>query len=142
MNTFELASSLRLAISNLYKSLRKQMDSTKAYSMTEIETIGHLFRNSKLLPTKLASLTHITTQSMSQILSKMDNAGVIKRTPSKTDKRKVYVSLTPEGREIVLQTRNNRNKWLENAIQNTLTNKEKDTLEEALCIIEKLIEYK
>jgi len=100
MDTIELASSLRSAVSNLHKGLRKQADSVKEYSMTEVETIGHLMRSVSLLPTELATLTRITTQSMSQILKKMEKQGIIKRTPSKEDKRKVYISLTPFGKKI------------------------------------------
>lgn len=70
------------------------MSWVNTYSITEIETIVHLFRSASLLPPKLAALTRITTQSTSQILTKMEKDNVIKRTPSKDDKRKLYISLS------------------------------------------------
>jgi DNA-binding MarR family transcriptional regulator len=139
MHTEELASSLRFAVSNLHKVLRKQSDSVKDYSMTEIETIAHLSRSS-LLPTGLAALTRITTQSMSQILKKLEGQGVIKRTLSKEDKRKVYISLTATGKKLVEKTRYDKDKWLKNAIEKGLTIKEKDLLIKALPVLNKLIE--
>jgi DNA-binding MarR family transcriptional regulator len=139
METTELASSLRTAVSNLHKSLRKQADPVKEYSMTEVETISHLFRNPSLLPTELAALTRITTQSMSQILKKMEEQGIIKRTPSKDDRRKVFISLTALGKKMVEKVRYAKDEWLKNAIEKQLNNKEKDLLEKALPVLNKLI---
>ena len=98
MTTQELAPTLRSVISAVHKSLRRQMSSVNTYSMTEIETIGHLARAGSLLPTELAALTRVKTQSMSQILKEMEEDRIIKRTPSKEDGRKVYISLTAFGK--------------------------------------------
>ena len=86
MQTAELAASLRSAVGLLHKGLRRQVSTAGLYSMTEMETIHHLFRASAL-PSELAALTRITTQSMSQILVKLEGNGLIKRTPSKEDGR-------------------------------------------------------
>jgi DNA-binding MarR family transcriptional regulator len=142
MNTGKLSSSLRSVISGLYKGLRMQMYSVNTYSMTEMETIGYLFRYSSLLPTELAALTKIKTQSMSQILKKMEGQGVIKRTYSKDDKRKVYISLTSFGKKMVEKTKYERDEWLKGAIEKSLTGKEKKLLAKTLPVLNKLIESK
>jgi DNA-binding MarR family transcriptional regulator len=142
MDTHELASSLRSAVSQLHKGLRRQMSSANQYSMTELETIGHLFRSGSLLPSELAALTKITTQSMSQILSKFEQQGVIKRMPSKKDGRKVYISLTSSGKKLVEKTRYDRDEWLKGIIETSLTVKEKDLLERTLPVLQKLSETK
>jgi DNA-binding MarR family transcriptional regulator len=139
MNTSELSSSLRTAVSNLHKGLRKQADSAMEYSMTEVEIIAHLFRSSSLLPTELATLTRVKTQSMSQMLKKLEEQGLIKRTPSKDDKRKVYISLSPHGKKMVEKVRYDKDEWLKSAIENLLTNKERELLEKALPVLNKLI---
>jgi DNA-binding MarR family transcriptional regulator len=108
--------------------------------MTETETIGHLFRNGKLLPTELAALTRVKTQSMSQILKKLEEETIIKRTPSRNDKRKVYISLTSRGKKIVEKTRYERDEWLKNAIEKNLTDRERELLTKALPILNKLIQ--
>lgn len=138
METKELASSLRSAISTLHKGLRKQTSSAMAYSMTEIETIGYLNHNQQLLPTELARLTRVKTQSMSQILKKMENLGAIKRTPSKEDKRKVYISLTALGKKEVENRRYEKDEWLKNSIETNLSDQEKKLLEKVLPIFNKL----
>jgi Transcriptional regulators len=113
-----------------------------AYSMTEIETVGHLARNEKLLPTDLARLTRVKTQSMSQILKKMENLGVAKRTPSKDDRRKVYISLTAAGKKEVEKHRYEKDEWLKNSIENSLNEKEKQQLEKIIPVLNKLISTK
>jgi DNA-binding MarR family transcriptional regulator len=138
MEAKELASSLRLAISALHKGLRKQTQAASTYSMTEIETIGHLMHNGSLLPTELASLTRIKTQSMSQILKKMEAQDIIKRTPSKEDKRKVYISLTASGKKKVEETRYEKDEWLTTIIEKSLSANEKELLVKALSVLNKL----
>ena len=142
MNTKELSTSLRTVISSLHKGLRKQLYSTNAYSMTEIDTIRHLYHSTSLLPSELAALTRIKTQSMSQILNKIEKHGVIVRTPSETDKRKVYISLSPFGLEMVKKIKYDKDEWLQTAIEKTLTAGEKELLEKALPVLHKLIENK
>jgi DNA-binding MarR family transcriptional regulator len=140
MNISELSSSLRAVVSALHKGLRKQTSATKAYSMTEIETIALLFHNDFLMPTELATLTRVKTQSMSQILNKMEEQGVIKRKPSVDDKRKVFISLTLRGKKMVEKIKYDRDEWLNGLIEKSLTPKEKEILLKALPVLNKLIE--
>lgn len=139
MQTKDLASSLRTTISLLHKSLRKQMYSINALSLTEMETIGHLIRNTALLPSELANLTRVKTQSMSQILKKFEELELIIRTPSKEDGRKVYISLTESGKQAVEQTRLERDQWLSEAIEENLTKEEKALLEKVIPVLNKII---
>jgi DNA-binding MarR family transcriptional regulator len=76
---------------------------------------------------------------MSQILKKMELQGVIERTRSENDGRKVHISLTPAGKEIVTKTRYERDEWLKNAIETSLTKEEKELLAKALPVLQKLI---
>jgi DNA-binding MarR family transcriptional regulator len=142
MDTTELSASLRSVISALHKGLRRQMGSATQYSMTELETVGHLNRNSSLLPSELAALTRIKTQSMSQILKKMEEQKIIVRTPSSDDKRKVFISLTPYGKKLVEKTRYDRDEWLKETIEKSLTKSEKDLIATALPALKKLAEFK
>jgi len=118
------------------------MSSVNTYSMTEIETIAHLGRLGSLLPTELAALTRVKTQSMSQILKEMEEHRIIKRTPSKEDGRKVYISLTALGKNMLEKAKYDKDEWLKTAIENTLTEKEKDLLIKVIPVLSKIIETK
>jgi DNA-binding MarR family transcriptional regulator len=77
---------------------------------------------------------------MSQILKKLEEEGIIKRTPSKEDKRKVFISLTGSGKKMVEKTKYERDEWLREAIEKALTEKERELLINALPILNKLIQ--
>ena len=142
MDTAELSSSLRSIVSALHKGLRKQIYSANTYSMTEIDTIRHLIRCPALLPSELAVLAKVKTQSMSQILNKFEEQRVIVRTPSIDDKRKVYISLSPAGKKMVEKIKYDGDEWLKGVIEKTLTDQEKGLLKKALPVLYKLIETK
>jgi len=136
--TAELAASLRSAVSAMHKRLRKQMYSLASFSITDIITMGYLYRQGPMLPSELAAHTGVKTQSMSQILNKMQEHKLIKRQPSKEDGRKVYIQLTATGKKIVEKTRYERDEWLGAAVDEHLSTKEINTLTQAIAILEKL----
>jgi len=140
MNTIELSSSLRTVVATLHKELRKQISLVCTYSMTELETIGLLIRHTSLLPSELATLTRIKVQSMSQILKKLEKDGVIQKTPSEEDKRKIYISLTSLGKKMVEKTKDDKDQWLKNSIEKSLTNEEIELLKNTLPLLKKLIQ--
>lgn len=129
---------LRIVISLLVKRLRKQMYSIESFSMTEIATVGLLYKKGPLLPSELAEHTKIKAQSMSQIIKKMEAHTVVKKIPSREDGRKVYISLTPLGMKMVEKTKYERDGWLLNAIENCLTEKEKHILISAIPVLHKI----
>lgn len=142
MDALELSTSLRTAVTSMHKLLRRQSALVSEYSLTERETIGCLLRNPRLLPTELASLTRVKTQSMSHILKKLEQQGIIERTPSKEDKRKVYISITAIGKKTVQKARREWDEWLKGVIEGSLSEKEKDVLARAVPLLNKLIEIK
>lgn len=140
MNIKELSSALRVSVSAMHKRLRKQMYSVDTYSMTEVRVVGLLYKKGPLLPSELADFTKVKPQSISQILKKLGNRNLIKKSPSKEDGRKIIVSLTSKGEKMVEQTRYERDEWLAHAIKNTLSEEEMKKLEDAIIILNKLAE--
>lgn len=139
MDANQLATELRSVITLLHKTLRRQAGVTQDYSLTEIETLGLLSRQKSMLPTELATATRITTQSMSQILKKLEENEIIIRTPSEQDKRKVYISLSVKGKKLIEHYRLKRDEWLNNEIETLLSLKEKEALGKIIPILHKLI---
>jgi DNA-binding MarR family transcriptional regulator len=134
----QLTSSLRMAVAALHKALRRQTSHISSYSMTELETISLIQRNHSILASELAVRTRITTQSMSQILKKLETQGLIGRTGSEDDKRKAHISLTPAGEKLVKQNRYERDVFLQKRIETLLTAKEVALLEKVVPILDKL----
>jgi len=139
--TRKLASELRNTITRLTKKLRKQSSTGEKLSLTQRSTLALLDQYKQLLPTELAAMEHITTQSMSQVLSHLLELGYITRTVSETDKRKVIITLSDLGRSILYKVRNEREEWLNKALNEVCTPEERDTLKKALGPLSKLVDF-
>ena len=142
MDVLELASSLTATVSSLHKRLRKQMPSTQSLSITETTTLSYLYRHGNLFPSELAELTKIKTQSMSQVLNRLAELLLIQRVPSQHDKRKVTISLTREGKDVVEQSRYERADWLAHAIEASLSKDEVSVLIQSIDILNKLSNFR
>lgn len=134
----QLTSSLRMAVAALHKALRRKTSHISSYSMTELETISLINRNKSILASELAVRTRITTQSMSQILKKLETQGLIERKESANDKRKMHISITPAGEKLVKQNRYERDLHLQKRIEKLLTDKEVALLEKVVPVLNKL----
>ena len=140
-NQHQYVSELRTAVARLAKKLRKESITGQHLSLTERSTIALLYQHKQLLPSELAAMEKITTQSMSQIVNHLLLLGYITRTASETDKRKVWISLTTLGEKILLQVRNERDEWLNNAIDQTCTPEEQELLKQVIGPLMKIIDF-
>ena len=77
---------------------------------------------------------------MSQILHKLENDALIQRKPCSKDKRKIYISLTAYGTQMLEKMKKDKNEWLKNTIEAVLNEQEVLLLEQALPILHKLID--
>ena len=137
----QLASDLRTAVSRLTKKLRKKSITGQGLSMTERSSLVLLHQNKEMLPSELASMEKITNQSMSQILGHLMELGYINRKASETDKRKVIISLTAAGEEMILRVRSERDEWLAKAIEATCDEEEIERIKKAIGPLTKLIDF-
>jgi DNA-binding MarR family transcriptional regulator len=136
----EVAAALRTVIHRLVKLLRRETHGEGQLSLTERSVLGTLYQNAGLPPSNLAQLEKVSSQSMSQIINHLYELSLIDKTPSGEDKRKVLLSLTPEGRVYVEDNRQRKQEWLANALQQKVSAGDKDVLMEAMKILTKIIE--
>lgn len=136
-----LASELRTVITRLIKKLRIKSTTSEKLSLTERSTIALLDQHKELLPNELATMEKITTQSMSQILNHLLQLGYITRRISKTDKRKSIITLSKTGQNILYKVRNERDEWLNKALQETCSGKEQEMLRRAIVPLTRLVDF-
>ena len=135
----DLATRLRSEMYRLVKVLRKETRNDELLSLTERSTLALVYQYTEILPGELALLEKVTTQAMSQIINHLLELGLIIKTPSEADRRKVIVTLTDAGKKLVRQRQAEKQEWLNRRIAETLSAKEKQTLAEAIHILTKLI---
>ena len=137
----QLATALRTLVTRLIKKLRKESATGSQLSLTERSTMGLLQQYKQLMPTELASMEKITNQSMSSVLNNLHSLGYITRTASEIDKRKVYISLSALGDQMLTQVRSERDEWLSKAIRETCTEEEQEWLWRAMIPLKKLVDF-
>ncbi len=145
MNTsntdLQLATELRTTVSRLIKKLRNKSVSSEQLSLTERSTLALLDQHKELLPNELAAMEKITRQSMSQILNHLHQLGYIIKKTHDTDNRKTIISLSREGQNILYKVRNERDEWLQKALQETCSAKEQELIRKALAPLTKLVDF-
>lgn len=137
----QLATDLRTVLTRLIKQLRNKSVTSANLSLTERSTMALLDQHKQLLPSELAAIEKITTQSMSQILNHLLELNYISRSASKTDKRKANISLSKAGQDILYKVRNERDEWLNKALEEICTVKERDLLRRAIEPLRKLVDF-
>lgn len=140
-NSRQLASDLRTVITRLFKKLRNKSTTGEKLSLTERSTISLLDRHRELLPSELAAMEKITTQSMSQILNHLLELGYIVRRVSPTDKRKAIISLSKAGKHILYKVRNERDEWLHEALNIVCKVGDQELLRKAIMPLTRLVDF-
>lgn len=89
----------------------------------------------KLMKMKdIAKYMNISLPAATGLINKLYSLGIVKRVYDKKDRRVIYISLTPKGKNIVKQAGEQKKKLIENLFSK-LTNKERLTY---LKILQKL----
>ncbi len=136
----DLAAQLRPVITRLMRKLRKISPNNNQLSQGERAVLVLLEQSSPMLSSEMAVIEGITPQSMGAILKHLDALSLISKEPSKVDKRKVYISLSPIGKKLIQQVRKEREDWLIEAIAKACTEKDCAILLKAIEPLNKLLE--
>lgn len=140
-DNLNLATEIRNVVTRLVKKVRYKTQVGSHLSLTERTTIGLLDTHKELLPSELAAIEKVTTQSMSQILNHLAELDYIIRKPSPTDGRKTFISLSKAGKVYLQKARSEKDEWLLKALHETCSRKEMGTIHNALQSLKKLIEF-
>ena len=129
----QLAMSLREAIMRLNRRLR-QARAVGDLTFSQLSALTSLQLAGALTPRELADVERVQPPTMTKIVGKLEERGLVARTPHPTDRRQVILAATEEGRAVYAQFEKARNEWL--ALQLAeLTEDERDTLERAAQIL-------
>ena len=129
----ELAKTLRDALTRLNRRVRQarpvgDLTTSQLSALTSLQLAG------ALTPRELADVERVQPPTMTKIVGKLEDRGLVARTPHPTDGRQVILAATEQGRIVYAQFEKARNEWLARQLAE-LTPEERDTLERAAQIL-------
>jgi len=127
------ASELRMATFRLARRLRAER-AIDAMSDGQFAVLAALKMHGPHTLGELADRERVSSPSMNRTVNCLEESGYLARTPDSDDRRKVNVSLTDAGREVVEETVRRRDAWLEEALAE-LTPQQRHLLAEAAGIM-------
>ncbi|MFY1673558.1 MarR family winged helix-turn-helix transcriptional regulator [Plantactinospora sp. WMMB334] len=136
MSPAQLATVLRDAITRLNRRVRQtrpvgDLTGTQLSALTSLELAG------ALTPRELADTERVQPPTMTKIVAKLEERGLVQRTPHPTDGRQVILATTDTGRAMLAQFDRARNEWLAGRLAE-LTPEERDALQRAAEILQKV----
>lgn len=69
--------------------------------MTEFAVLEALYHKGRLLVGEVGSRILLTSGSTTYVIDKLEQRGLVRRRPCDTDRRALYVELTPQGRALI-----------------------------------------
>ena len=132
----ELARTLRESIQRLNRRVR-QARPVGDLTFSQLSVLTSLQLAGALTPRELADVERVQPPTMTKIVGKLEDRGLVARTPHPTDRRQVILAATEEGRAVYAQFERARNEWL--AVQLAqLGPDERDTLARAAEILQQV----
>lgn len=132
----QLAIQLRDAITRLNRRVR-QARPVGDLTVTQLSALTSLQLAGALTPRELADVERVQPPTMTKIVAKLEERGLVQRTPHPTDRRQVILATTEGGRALLDQFERVRDEWLARRLAE-LSDTERETLHHAAEILQRL----
>ncbi|MCA1838888.1 MAG: MarR family winged helix-turn-helix transcriptional regulator [Actinomycetota bacterium] len=133
----DLVSGLRLILMRLARRLRQQAEGEVTPSM--LSALSSIERQGPLTLGDLAAVERISAPTMTTIISRLLEAGLIVKQVDANDRRFARVGLSPEGKRYVTKSRSRKDAYLAHRLAG-LTPEQLKVLGQAVTILESILE--
>jgi DNA-binding MarR family transcriptional regulator len=103
-----------------------------------LAVLSRLYRAGTHTPTELAEAERLQPQSLTRILASLTIRGLVTRTPDPEDGRRSRVSITPDGLAMLREYSVQRERWLADTLESTLSPTERQLLKLAADLLVRL----
>jgi DNA-binding MarR family transcriptional regulator len=130
---------LSVAISRLRSRLREGAGLAPAgFTLSQLAILQRLLENGPMTAASLATSEHITQQAIAQNVAILKAADYVKAERDATDGRKMLITVTPDGRNMLEASRASRNAWLIRAVESVIAPGELADLDKTIELLERL----
>ncbi|WP_306232247.1 MarR family winged helix-turn-helix transcriptional regulator [Agrococcus beijingensis] len=138
MPSLVLADSLRVAMVRVGRRMRRERGD-ESLSLHHLSALGAIQMVEEPTLARIAAAECVKPPSMVKTLQHLESLGYVERRDHPSDGRMVLFSISDSGEQMLSETRERRNRALAELID-ALTAEERDTLERAIPILERLSE--
>jgi len=131
------ARDLRVAVSRLRRRLVDVAD-THELTPSQLSVLSRLGKEGPASASDLAAAERIRPQSVAATLAVLEERALFIRRPDPGDGRRQLVSLSPAGTALFDDRRRHGEEWLSRALEERLTESERQTVIDAAALLERL----
>jgi DNA-binding MarR family transcriptional regulator len=132
-----LAAELRLAVMRLARRLRQQAPADVTPSMlsalTVVERLGPITLGD------LAGFERVRPPTMTRIVARLEEDGLVSREPDGSDRRVTRLRLTDAGRKLITKNRTRKDAYLADRLRQ-LSSRERSQLQAGVEVIQRLLD--
>src|SRR5947209_17133985 len=136
LTSAQLADQLRVAITRLTRRLR-QTRPMGELTQNQISVLASLELAGAMTPRELAEAERVQPPTMTKVLARLEERGLVQRAPHPTDGRQVLLSATDAGRAVLLEQRRVKAEWLTRRLAG-LPAEDRETLARAAEILDRI----
>ena len=133
----DLSAGLRLAVMRLARRLRQRADVGTTPSM--LAALSTVERRGPITLGDLAAAERITRATLSVIVGRLEQEGLVVREPDPSDGRVARIRLSPVGRRLIERNRRRKTAYLARRIER-LDADDREAVRRALPVLERLID--
>jgi DNA-binding MarR family transcriptional regulator len=131
------ATELREAMMALARQLRRHRPDN-GLTLSQLEVLGDVSRAGVTTPAGIAARLQVRVQSLTDSINELESRGLLSRRPDDADRRRQLIELTPDGLELLLHDRGQRDAWLYESMRDHLSELEFNLLMLTAPVLRKL----
>ncbi|ADI11210.1 transcriptional regulator, MarR family protein [Streptomyces bingchenggensis BCW-1] len=128
---------IRVVVGRLRRRLKETYDNEEL-TPTQTAVLSRLSKDGPASTSDLAAAERVRPQSMAATLGVLDERGLIRRRPDPGDGRRQLISLSESGTAYVDDKRRAGEEWLARSLESGYTEEERQTIIEALALLDRL----
>src|SRR5437868_6487884 len=134
-----VADRLRPVLLRLARELRREAQAETGVSPGQIVLLAAIKYQPGIGLGELAARERVSAPGMTRHIDRLEKAGLVTRTPSSDDRRRVGLTLTEDGQRVLRRIRSRRTAWLAQRLGH-LSAAERAAIEAAIAPLDKLLD--
>jgi DNA-binding MarR family transcriptional regulator len=118
--------------------LLRQLNAERTISPGKIGVLRHLAERGRATTSELAVVVRVSPQGISLAVRELLGLGLVERAPDAEDRRRVWIEITPAGRQKLALESSAGQGWLDRAVAERLSPDERKSLAAAIPALRKL----